>query len=387
MRNAKLYLMALLVLTLPYFFLQAKAQGNVKFYIYGSRECSACRSTEDFLTALFGDNSVTFYELKGSTENADKFLKIYDCIGPNRAKYIPVVGVFVNNSLKSIVVGFRKKEFWKSVVEKPVKNGEVEVYWLGSSQPSSIKNATIILQLYTLFTKRGLAKLKGNVSIGNVSIVELVSVIVLSALADSINPCVLYIFTVLLIIASILKNKKRALSIGLFFILAVFMVYYLLGLGLVNVLSSSPYIKYVVGGLAFLLGSYLIYGGLREETVSLEPEFLRTSLVKKIRKVTSEPAAFIAGLISGLTLLPCSSGPYIVALTLLAQESTTMKLLFLALYNFIFVLPMIIILITLYFFSLTKWREFFFNKKRINILSLVEGIVLVTLGVFILLKI
>jgi len=78
-----------------------------------------------------------------------------------------------------------------------------------------------------------------------------------------------------------------------------------------------------------------------------------------IRGVTSVPGAFLIGFAVSLFLLPCTSGPYIVILGLLAHATEWgYAMALLVLYNFIFVLPMLIITGAIYFgFTTTEKAE------------------------------
>jgi len=123
------------------------------------------------------------------------------------------------------------------------------------------------------------------------------------------------------------------------------------------------------------------YGGggfLMEVPLSWRPK-----LKSLIGGVTSVPGAFVTGLVVSLFLLPCTSGPYIVILGLLAKEATkllaTQLLLF---YNFIFILPMIGIVLAVYYGLTTtdkaeKWRQ-----SKLRTLHLIAGIIMVCMGIW-----
>ncbi|MDK2983989.1 MAG: cytochrome c-type biosis protein [Thermococcaceae archaeon] len=60
--------------------------------------------------------------------------------------------------------------------------------------------------------------------------------------ADSINPCTFVIYTMLLIALSLKENisKRRIYAVGLAFVAAVYISYYLLGIGLVILTKTIP---------------------------------------------------------------------------------------------------------------------------------------------------
>lgn len=211
-----------------------------------------------------------------------------------------------------------------------------------------------------------------------------------AALVDSINPCE---FAVLLIlIATILAsgNRKRALLSGLAYSASIFISYFLMGLGLYSVISSfgTPVVfMKIIGGIAILIGlfnikDYFWYGKvfLMEVPLSWRPKL--KSLVKSI---TGPLSAFLIGFLVSLFLLPCTSGPYIVILGMLGHGETFLRAIWLLLlYNFIFILPMIIISIGMYFgMNVEKAEET--RNKNLKVLHLIAGVIMVIMGVFLIL--
>jgi len=101
-----------------------------------------------------------------------------------------------------------------------------------------------------------------------------------------------------------------------------------------------------------------------------------------IRGVTSVPGAFLIGFAVSLFLLPCTSGPYIVILGLLAHATEWgYAMALLVLYNFIFVLPMLIITGAIYFGFTTTEKAEEWRKGKLKILHLIAGIIILLLGI------
>jgi cytochrome c biogenesis protein CcdA len=114
----------------------------------------------------------------------------------------------------------------------------------------------------------------------------------------------------------------------------------------------------------------------------------RPALKKLIKSVTSVPGAFLIGFVVSLFLLPCTSGPYIVILGLLAKSATrNYAFLLLLLYNFIFVLPMILITLAVYFNLTTVEKAEKWRKNKLKILHLIAGILVLLLGIGMLISI
>lgn len=212
--------------------------------------------------------------------------------------------------------------------------------------------------------------------------------VVCGAAIDAINPCEFAIL--ILLMASMLigeGNRKKALLTGLAFIAAVFISYFLMGIGLLEfirhyTLSFSGYFYKIMGGLAIIIGllnvkDYFWYGkGVLMEV----PQRWRPKMKELIRRVVSPWGGFLTGLLISLFLLPCTSGPYIVILGMLATKTTFFTaFLYLILYNLIFILPMTIIVLAMYF-GLPPEKAEAWRKEKIRLLHLIAGIILLALG-------
>ncbi|MFA5155124.1 MAG: cytochrome c biogenesis CcdA family protein [Patescibacteria group bacterium] len=221
---------------------------------------------------------------------------------------------------------------------------------------------------------------------GSVSESLTLPILIGAALVDSINPCE---FAVLLIlIATILASgdRKRALLSGLAYSASIFISYFLMGMGLYSVISSfgTPVIfMKIIGGIAILIGlfnvkDYFWYGKgfLMEVPLSWRPK-----MKSLVRSITGPLSAFLIGFVVSLFLLPCTSGPYIVILGMLGHGETMMRAVWLLLlYNFIFVLPMIIISIGMYFgMNVEKAEET--RSKNLKVLHLIAGVIMIIMGV------
>lgn len=179
----------------------------------------------------------------------------------------------------------------------------------------------------------------------------LLPLIVTSSLIDSINPCA---FSILLLtiafLFSIGQLRSSILKIGGFYILGIFLVYLLIGLGILQTLHlfSIPHFMAKVGaGLLILLGAInLINEFFPAFPIKLRiPAFAHHKMAELMEK-GSAPTAFLLGGLVGLCEFPCTGGPYLMALGLLHDQATYLKGLgYLILYNVIFILPLAIILL------------------------------------------
>jgi cytochrome c biogenesis protein CcdA len=212
------------------------------------------------------------------------------------------------------------------------------------------------------------------------------------AAVDAINPCEFAIL--ILLMATMLideENRKKALLTGLAFSAAIFIAYFLMGIGLFTLirqytLSFTGIFYKVVGILAIVIGllnvkDYFWYGkGVLMEV----PQSWRPKMKSLIKGVTNPVGAFSVGLLVSLFLLPCTSGPYVVILGMLASKVSFAKAVFyLILYNLIFILPMLIIVFAMYW-GLTPEKAEDWRKNKIRLLHLIAGVILIALGVVIL---
>lgn len=211
-----------------------------------------------------------------------------------------------------------------------------------------------------------------------------------AALVDSINPCAIAVLLILMGALIVAGSKKKAIKSGLAFTLSIYLSYFLFGLGLfstIQISGLSYYFYKVIGVLAIIIGlanvkDFFWYGG--GGFVCEIPRGWRPKLKEMLGKVTSPLGAFLMGFVVCLFELPCTGGPYIVILGLLADKMTLWASVpILLLYNLVFVLPLIIITFLIYsgFANVekaTKWKD-----NNLRILHLIAGVVMLALGILI----
>ncbi len=220
-----------------------------------------------------------------------------------------------------------------------------------------------------------------------------VAKIISLAIVDAINPCALAVLTLMLlaILTYNPDNKMKVLYAGLAFSLAVFIIYFVYGLiiikffQIVQMLTSLRLLLYkLVALFAVVLGylhvkdfiNYKPGGFLTEMPMSLRP------IVQKIiNGITSPKGAFFTGAFVTLFLLPCTIGPYIIAGGILSFMDIIETFPWLALYNAVFVLPMLLITLIVYaglaqVKNIKEWRD-----KNIKYIHLLSGIIMMALGI------
>jgi cytochrome c biogenesis protein CcdA/glutaredoxin len=211
-----------------------------------------------------------------------------------------------------------------------------------------------------------------------------------AAIVDSINPCAFAVLLILLGALLTTGDKDKALKGGLAFTLSIYIVYFLFGLGIFSALQISglSYWFYkIIGALAIVVGlanmkDYFWYGG---GGFAMEiPKSWRPALKKMLSAVTSPAGAFFMGFVVCLFELPCTGGPYIFILGLLAERSTMMAAIpILLLYNVFFIIPLLVITFVMYsgyrnISEMDKWKD-----KNIRELHLIAGLIMLALGILI----
>jgi cytochrome c biogenesis protein CcdA len=209
--------------------------------------------------------------------------------------------------------------------------------------------------------------------------------VVMTALIDSINPCAIGVLILLISIMVVFKTRKEMLYLGMIYVFFVFLTYLLAGLGILYFLSSVPlwvseYISLVVGILVIGAGlieikDFFWYG--KGITLAIAP-----SKAKKIHEMTrkvSLPAMIFLGMFVAGVELPCTGGPYLAILVFLSQNFNFAAFMWLILYNVIFVLPLVVILLMVYFgFKVQNIKRWKMGNR--HYMRLATGVILVFLG-------
>jgi cytochrome c biogenesis protein CcdA len=173
-------------------------------------------------------------------------------------------------------------------------------------------------------------------------------------------------------------SKRRLYLIGAAFIAAVYISYYLLGVGLLYFAGYLP--LWVAGVAAIIFGAYTIATGLMEKSRIADKKGVKKRIFSSDATAVG---AFTLGIIVSTTLLPCSAGSYLVYAIIISKAGEALALLLLALYNLVFVLPLVIILLAMG--SVTESKRFSQAMvRRSRELSVVAGILLIAIGVWVL---
>ncbi len=178
----------------------------------------------------------------------------------------------------------------------------------------------------------------------------LLPAVLLTGLLDGINPCALAIL--LFFVSFLFTIRKTRLSVarmGAVYIGAVYVVYFLIGLGLLraSTLLEGHWLGQAGAALLVLLGLINLLGAIFPNfPIRLEvPEGSKEGLQKWMYRATL-PTTLVLGVLVGLHTFPCSGGPYVAVLGLLSSRTDFWGGVgYLVLYNLMFVLPLVVVLI------------------------------------------
>ena len=207
-----------------------------------------------------------------------------------------------------------------------------------------------------------------------------------AALVDSVNPCAIGV--ILFLSSALLRasSRRTLLRLGVTYIVTVYFVYMLSGLGLIwfqHVLISKGFAE--ITGI--FVGSFVIILGLIEikdffwygKGISLEiPPRYKEQLTEMAQQFSFFGIIVVGGFVA-IVELPCTGGPYLAITAVLAKSFDLQAFIYLCVYNLIFILPLLGILLLIYFGASTlkmkQWR--IDNRKWMNLAS---GLLMISLG-------
>jgi hypothetical protein len=223
-----------------------------------------------------------------------------------------------------------------------------------------------------------------------------------TGLIDGVNPCAIATMIFLIsFLATRKRNRNEILLIGIAYTATVFITYLAMGLGLKGVLEHikgyhiiSTFIRWGAFGLAVIVAilsfrdAFVFSKTKKTEEIALQlPKAVKLRIHKIISGNLSGRNLVIGSIITGflVTLLEaiCTGQmyvPYIIAMT--QQPSLRAAgYLYLIFYNFLFVLPLLIVIILAYFGL--KWNDLAKQtQKKMVLLKVLLGIIMTGLAIY-----
>lgn len=183
--------------------------------------------------------------------------------------------------------------------------------------------------------------------------------VLVAGVIDGINPCaftVLLLFITAMLVTvqsgeqSVSTLRLRLLGRGGIYIAAIFLTYLALGVGLLHTVGffTRQHMPARVGALiAILFGLWMLKDFfLPNWGWRLQAPGQIGTVAREAAKKATVPALVAGGFLIGLCTVPCSGAVYLGVLSLLALQPTALLGYgYLVLYNVVFILPLIAILI------------------------------------------
>jgi len=230
-----------------------------------------------------------------------------------------------------------------------------------------------------------------------------------AGLLDGINPCAFAVIVFFISFLSVYGYRRReVLCIGVFYILAVFLTYLLIGLGVFKFLYALKgfyrlveIFYYAVSLACFLLGIFAVYDYilfLKKKNSGEQLLQLPLFLKKKINYIIGENLrhkqggiiwlagiSFVIGLSVSLLEAVCTGQVYVPTIFFILKipHLRVRALGYLILYNIIFILPLAVVFV-LSFLGVSSGRFNDFLKKNLGLIKLFMAILFFALGTAIL---
>ena len=218
------------------------------------------------------------------------------------------------------------------------------------------------------------------------AILPTVLTVIITALVDSINPCAIGVLILLISVMLATKQPRmRMFFLGSLYIFIVGLIYFIAGLGLVRFLHSIPLVVTMI--LSVVAAIVLVVGGLIEikdyfwygKGISLHIPVRAVKTIHKMSKKISIFGIIFLGIFVAAVELPCTGGPYLAITLLLSQYFDMTAVLLLALYNLVFILPLIVIVGIVFLggkiYNVKRWKI-----KYRGYLRLAIGLMLILLA-------
>ena len=204
------------------------------------------------------------------------------------------------------------------------------------------------------------------------------------------NPCAIAVILLLVALLFTLRtSRSRILGLGFAYIGMIFLVYFAIGLGLLQTVRLSDDPHFVARGGAWLLIGLGVINFMEYVwpafPIKLHMPASAGAYAKRLIGRATMPATLGAGVLVGLCTFPCSGGIYVSVIALLNAKTTmAWGVGYLALYNVMFVLPLAAIVVAAgNRYTAKTWA--FWERRHALDMRLWYGVVMVGLGAVMLL--
>ncbi len=390
-KNIKIFLLGVLlaIALVPQVYAQAAAQRRAErqdqllVTIFHMPSCKACQKViSDIIPSIsekYGDKvNWSYVDITGEI-NYKRFLALQEESGKHLGTPTILIG-------KKVIVGVTEAaDSLDKTIESALASRSVETFALEG---------------------KGIDLLERFKSFGPWTIVG-------AGLVDGINPCAFTVIVFFVSFLSVMGYKRREMAlIGIFYIAAVFFTYLALGLGFFKAFYSLKAFYLVSKIVYFLIGSLSIYfGGLavkdyiiykktgKTDGMALQ---LPTAIKNKIHaivgayyrkdKAAGEKAIFglalsalTVGFMVSLLEAVCTGQLYLPTIVFVLKEASlrAQALFYLVIYNLMFILPLVLVLLLSLAGVSSKQFESY-ARKNLGLVKLLMAAVFLALGIVLL---
>jgi cytochrome c biogenesis protein CcdA len=362
----------------------ANVNGNVlELYFFGSATCGECQEIKHSLLypigqELAGRLKINFHDVESveSSELMFRMEKQYNITAPAPQElFFPDTALLGYESIMA-----HGRAMIEEYLNDPQRRLNVTI-----DQPAGDVNAAL-KERFGKFTFIG---------------------IVAAALVDAVNPCA--IATIIFLVSFLATQKRKrseVLMVGFAFSATVFATYLLLGIGAFKVITAldhyfwvSRAIKWSAAALAAFVGVYSLVDAIRfkksgdAKDIKLQlPKSVKLRIHKIITENMKGKRLIIGTVVTGflVTLLEavCTGQVYLPTIVLMTRSTDgSMQLtgwLYLIMYNFIFVVPLLAVMIAAYFGM--SWNQMSkIMQKHLTLLKVALGVVMIAMALYLVL--
>lgn len=339
------------------------ADGKVYLYLFYSYDCPHCKKAHEFLEALKKDHPdlvIHQYEVKKNKENARYFKKVAEQYG-TKPQGVPTF--FIG---EKFFVGFSKDVTCAAIIE--------EINELKGIEHLCPKNEINIPMIGVI----------------NVSTISIPALTLYMGFLDGLNPCAMWVLVFLLGLMVYAGSRKKIIFLGVTFVMASAVVYFLFMTAWVNiflVIGYSNIITIVLGLIAIIMGLVNIKElfFFKKGFSLMIPESAKPKLHAKARKIIhhdNKVFAFLSTIALAVFVnfieLGCTVGlPAIYTRILSLRGIDTVQMYaYIGLYNVLYVIPLAVI-VAVFAYTMGHYK---FTEKHGKLFKVISGILMLTLG-------
>ncbi len=358
------------------------AHDIVYFWGDGCPNCALASEYLDTVRADYPDTVIRDYEVWGSASNRDLFRTTAADLG------------FEASSVPTLIIGERIWIGWTTQVERDIR-AAVEMNARGVSPRAGVYGsaaAGTCAEDGTACTSADGAlidvPLIGEVDLGTRSL--LVSTIIIGAV-DGINPCSLWVITILLVIVIRTGSRRRVIAIGTTFLVVTAAMYALYMAAMYSALAVVGYIgaiQIVVGLAALIFGAVSVkdYFALKKGLSFTISDSAKPGIFQRARNAAGQKAlipalAATVGLAVAVSLLeaPCTAGfPLLWTGMLHANEvgAAETGMLWIA-----YMVPYLLDEMIIFAIAIITMKATHMQEKHGELLKLIAGVTMLMLAV------